>query len=195
MVGYNCIPTKRLRADARFPRSAGQAERRQPAQLRAISPSASRAFPADVGNPHHTVRSLLLLSLPPPQCTVKLPLYRSFSLPLPCAVSTLRASRFISSPLFASSPPAPAPLAPLRSSPLSALRAALPPFPADSTRSPHSAANHLVLPSTNHLTSSFSSPCSCPPVAPTTFLPPAGQGNAGSLQIQTTEHEVTTRQI
>lgn len=64
MVGYNRIPTQRLRADARFPRGAGQAKRRQLAASGDLTPSAShRSLHPHHYSPH---RRSPVTPLPPP---------------------------------------------------------------------------------------------------------------------------------
>lgn len=82
MVGYNRIPTQRLRADARFPRGAGQAKRRQLAASGDLTPSASHRSlhppPLLASPPHSPVPPSRSPS--PTARAIKLPL--SFVLPL-----------------------------------------------------------------------------------------------------------------
>lgn len=88
MVGYNRIPTKRLRADARFPRGAGQAKRRQPAASGDLSPPPPPAplcstpfsilatrfcrspVPPSRPKPHRAIKQPLSLVLHPSLCAL-----------------------------------------------------------------------------------------------------------------------------
>lgn len=152
MVGYNRIPTQRLRADARFPRGAGQAKRRQLAASGDLTPSAS----------HRSLHPLLHYS----------PHRRS-----PVTPPKPHRARYQAAAVVRSLPP----LSP---------RA----LPADSTAHTHT----VRKPPRRFPPASFASSASlslCDRSAHRPCLPSPGQGNAGSLRIQTTEHEVTTRQI
>lgn len=154
MVGYNRIPTKRLRADARFPRGAGQAKRRHSQQ-----PRGDLTLPCLT--PRLTIHSTRLPLRRVHRCPLLVPS------PTTKALSSCRCRSF-SSPLFSRAPLTPRPTHTVRKPP---------------RRSPFGELRLVIL---------FPL-CGRPPAVPAS--PPPGQGNAGSLRIQTTEHEVTTRQI
>lgn len=176
MVGYNRIPTARLRREATLGFLAALAERRARSEEEAASslgPSHPFRFPPF---PIHATR------LCPP-------------LPVRPSAPSFSSLAALLLPPLAPRPAEPdRPRRPHRAVKLPLSFVSPPSLPADS-HGPHTryarATSSFPL---GELRSSSSSFPSRPP-ARRPCLPSPGQGNAGSLRIQTTEHEVTTRQI